>query len=60
MLAAPGRSADLKGHIRAAISNGATVAETREVFINPPTISGLKELQMQDDVKATAPSPIRC
>lgn len=40
MLAALGRSTELKGHIRGAINNGATVEEIREVLLHSAVYAG--------------------
>lgn len=40
MLAALGRSTELKGHIRGAINNGATVVEIREVLLHSAIYAG--------------------
>jgi 4-carboxymuconolactone decarboxylase len=40
MLAALGRSTELKGHVRGAINNGATVVEIREVLLHSAIYAG--------------------
>ena len=40
MLAAMGRSQELKGHLRGAINNGATLAELREVLLHVGPYAG--------------------
>ncbi|MDR6477398.1 4-carboxymuconolactone decarboxylase [Paraburkholderia graminis] len=40
MLAALGKGAELKGHIRGAINNGATTAEIREVLLHSAIYAG--------------------
>jgi 4-carboxymuconolactone decarboxylase len=40
MLAALGRSQELKGHLRGAINNGATLAELREVLLHVAPYAG--------------------
>jgi 4-carboxymuconolactone decarboxylase len=40
MLAALGKSTELKGHVRGAINNGATVIETREVLLHSAIYAG--------------------
>lgn len=41
MLAALGRSHELKGHVRGAINNGATVAEIQEVLLHSAVYCGI-------------------
>lgn len=40
MLAALGRSAELKGHVRGALNNGASVVEIREVLLHSAIYAG--------------------
>jgi 4-carboxymuconolactone decarboxylase len=40
MLASLGKSAELKGHIRGALNNGATLAEIREVLLHSAIYAG--------------------
>jgi 4-carboxymuconolactone decarboxylase len=40
MLAALGRSTELKGHVRGAINNGASVVEIREVLLHSAIYAG--------------------
>jgi 4-carboxymuconolactone decarboxylase len=40
MLAALGRSAELKGHLRGALNNGATLTEIREVLLHSAIYAG--------------------
>ncbi|WP_293761809.1 carboxymuconolactone decarboxylase family protein [uncultured Aquitalea sp.] len=40
MLAALGRSTELKGHIRGAVNNGATLVEIREVLLHSAVYAG--------------------
>ena len=41
MLAATGRSAELKGHLRGAVNNGATPEEIREVLLHAAVYCGV-------------------
>ncbi|GLR13350.1 hypothetical protein GCM10007907_21400 [Chitinimonas prasina] len=41
MLAALGRSQELKGHVRGALNNGATVEEIREVLLHSAIYAGV-------------------
>jgi len=40
MLAALGRSTELKGHVRGAINNGASLVELREVLLHSAVYAG--------------------